>query len=117
MPRWDVEPAGVRGVLGRTEHVASGFEGHLRGLESALEGAGRQSSSGIVARALGGWAQAESAAMRFCFTRAGEAMSGAANATRAYVAGDEEMAANAASSASAAPVPANMPGTGGGGPH
>ena len=48
MGRWDISPAGVQGVLGRTEGVASEFEGQLKSLDAALSGAVSQSSSGIV---------------------------------------------------------------------
>ena len=115
MGRWDISPAGVAGVLTRIEGVASEFEGQMTSLNTALEGAVGQSSSEIVASAVSGFLERSATpAIGFVFARTGACMSGAANATNAYVAGDLEMAANAQASASAAPDPrAMMPGGGG----
>lgn len=109
MGRWDIQPAGVRGVLGRVQGVADEFDGHVRTMNSAMEGAASQASSGIIAQALSGFAESQRSSIEFVFTRTGAAMTGAANATRAYVQGDLEMAANAQASATAAPEP-RMPG-------
>ena len=114
MGRWDISPAGVQGVLGRTEGVASEFEGQLKSLDAALSGAVSQSSSGIVAGAVEGFmTESGMPAIGFVFTRTGACLSGAAQATNHYVAGDPEMAANAQASASASPVVSDMPGRGG----
>jgi len=95
--------------------VASEFEGQLRSVNTALEGAVGQSSSEIVAAAVSGFLQSSvMPAVGFVFARTGACLSGAAQATNAYVAGDLEMAANAQAAASAAPDPrAMMPGGGG----
>ena len=114
MSRWDISPSGVQGVLGRTETVAQEFEGQMTRLRTALEGAVGQSSSEIVASAVGGFMK-ESAtpAIQFVFTRTGACLSGAAQATNHYLAGDLEMAANAQAAASTAPDPrVGMPGGG-----
>lgn len=100
--------------MGRTEVVASEFEGQMRTRDGGLQGAVGQSSSGLLARVLGGFDEAQAASIGFVFTRSAAAMNGAAQATRAYVEGDLQMAANAQASASAAPDPrAGMPGGGG----
>ncbi|MPZ64242.1 MAG: hypothetical protein GEU83_01500 [Pseudonocardiaceae bacterium] len=117
MPGWDIQPAGVRGVLGQTEGVASEFDGQLAGWNAARQEAVGQSSSTIVAGALEGFAEAQAASVGFVFTRTGAAVNGAGQATNAYVEGDLEMAANAQAAVSAAPDPrAAMPG-GGAGPR
>jgi hypothetical protein len=109
--RWDIQPSGVQGVLQQTQSVAEHFDGHMRAMNTAMEGAGTQASSGIIGQALAGFAESQRQSIEFVFSRTGAAMTGAANATRAYVQGDLEMAANAQASASGAPDPrGSMPG-------
>lgn len=109
MGRWDIDPGGVRGVLGRVEGIASGFEGQMTRLNTALSGSAEQSSSEIVASALSGFAEAQKSSIEFVFTRTSSCMNAAAQATNAYLEGDLEMAANAQASATAAPAAAQMP--------
>lgn len=104
---------GVEGVLGRAEGVVSEFESRMSGMYADLGGAAGQSGSGLVAGALGGFGEVQAGGIGFVFARAGAAVSGAARATRAYVEGDLQMAANAQAAASAAPDPrGSMPGGG-----
>lgn len=111
MTGWNIDPAGVSSVLHRTDAVAAEFETQLTTLNSGLEGAAGQSSSEIVASALQGYAESATSDIRFVLTRTGACLSGAAQATNAYVHGDLQMAANAQASAAAAPDPtATMPG-------
>lgn len=114
MSRWDISPSGVQGVLSRTETVAQDFEGQMKRLGAALDGAMAQTqpSSEIVASAIVGFMeQLGTPAIEFVFTRTGACMTGAAQATRFYLQGDLEMAANAQAAVSAAPDPAaTMPG-------
>ena len=105
MPSWDIEPSGVRGVVGRTEGVAKSFEDQMTKLENALSGAAAQSSSGIVGEALSGFAEANKSQFQFVFTRTGACLNAAVQATNAYLDGDLTMAANAQKSAAAAPQP------------
>lgn len=115
MSRWDIDPAGVRAVLTGTQQVAGEFDGQMTSLNAGIEGAAAQSSSGIVASALAGFAEAAGANISFVFTRTGACLGGAATATNAYLDGDLEMAANAQASATAAPDPrTTMPGRPGG---
>lgn len=111
MSRWDISPSGVQGVLSRTETVAQEFEDQMKRLRTALEGAAGESSSEIVASAIGGFMEKSGTpAIQFVFTRTGACLTGAAQATRFYLQGDLEMAANAQAGASAAPDPlATMP--------
>lgn len=98
-------------MLGQAEGVASEVDARIRGMNADLAGAVGQSGSGLVAAALGGFDEAQAGDIGFVFGRMGAAVSGAAQATRAYVEGDLEMAANAQAAASAAPDPrASMPG-------
>jgi uncharacterized protein DUF6507 len=105
MSSWDIDPSGVRGVVGRTEGVAKSFEGQMTTLENALSGAAAQSSSGIVGEALSGFAEANKGQIQFVFTRTGACLNAAAQATNAYLDGDLTMAANAQRAASVAPQP------------
>lgn len=102
-------------MLSRTETVAREFEGQMKRLHPALEGAAGESSSEIVASAIGGFmAKSGMPAIKFVFTRTGACLTGAAQATRFYLQGDLEMAANAQAGVSAAPDPrATLPGGGG----
>lgn len=113
MSRWDISPAGVQGVLGRTEAVAGEFDDQMRRMHTALDGGMSQSSSDLVTAALAGLAQAKQTDIQFVFTRTSAAVNGAAQATQHYLQGDLEMAANAQAAAAAAPEPrASMPGGG-----
>lgn len=106
MSAWDISPDGVRGVLTRTQGVAAEFEDQIRGLDAAVQGAGAQCSSGIVADAVAGFFASARSDIEFVFTRTGACLTAAAQATNAYLEGDLEMAANAAAAATAAPDPA-----------
>lgn len=114
MTRWDIQPSGVRDVLHRTHGVAGEFEGQMKNLNSAMQGAASQSSSDIVVSALSGLADAQRDQIQFVFTRTGACINAAAQATNHYVHGDLEMAANAQASATAAPDPRNTMPVGGG---
>jgi hypothetical protein len=114
MTSWDISPDGVRAVLGRTEAVAAEFETQMSDLDAAIVGAAAQSSSTIVAEALSGYAASARADFAFIFTRTGACLTGAANATSAYVEDDQEMAAHAQAAASASPdLYAGLPRAGG----
>lgn len=110
MSQWDIDPSGVKSVLQRTETTASAFEEQIRSLNTALEQAGTESTSRIVAKAISDFMQAQATHMTFVFTRTSAALQGAANATQAYLDGDLQMAANAQQSAATAPVPTDIPG-------
>jgi hypothetical protein len=102
---WDIHPAGVRGVLARTESVARDFDDQTRSWNTALRGAAEQSSSDIVAQALEGLVRSQSQQIQFVFARTGACLNAAARATNCYVQGDLEMAAHAQAAATAAPQP------------
>lgn len=103
MPSWDIDPAGVQGVLQRTQEVALGFEREFTAYQTAMQGAAENSASEIVALALVGFAEAKMPKLQFLVDRTGAALTGAASATNAYIQGDLEMAATAQASATAAP--------------
>lgn len=82
----------------------------MSGMYADLGGAAGQSGSGLVAGALGGFGEAQAGSIGFVFTRTGASMAGAARATRAYVEGDLQMAADAQAAAAAPDPRAVMPG-------
>jgi uncharacterized protein DUF6507 len=102
---WDISPHGVRGVLTRTQGIATEFEGQMTSLNAAVQGAGTQCSSGIVGEAIAGFFDATRSNMEFVFTRTGACLNAATQATNAYLRGDLEMAGNAQAAATAAPDP------------
>jgi Family of unknown function (DUF6507) len=102
--RWDIQPAGVRGVLGQTQAAAREFEHQMTTMNAVLQGAASQSSSDIVAQAISGYIrQSATPQIQAVFTRTAACLNGAAQALNAYLEGDLQMAANAQASASAAP--------------
>ncbi|WP_329566921.1 DUF6507 family protein [Kitasatospora sp. NBC_01266] len=116
MAKWDIDPDGVRTVLVKTSQSfdslaadAKSYGGHL---ESAATSAGgltqpgqsggsgnssgdaSKQPSGLVALALAQFAQAKDGELSFIAARAGKSMQGAVDATKAYLAGDDQMAAD-----------------------
>jgi hypothetical protein len=102
MPAWDIDPAGVSGVVNRTRSIAEEFEGHLTAIDKALAGAAYNSSSTIVTQALADYATSSSPDTQFVVHRTDQTTIAAIEATNAYVRGDLEMAATAERSATAA---------------
>jgi hypothetical protein len=111
MSAWDIDPAGVQGVLSRTQSVAAEFEGQLASMTSAMESGATNSSSPIVASAVQGFGSAVESEVRFVLSRTNAAISGCAQAVNAYAQGDVDMAANAQRNAAGVSVP-DLPGRG-----
>lgn len=109
MSAWDISPQGVRGVLTRTQGVATEFEGQMNSLNAAVQGAGAQCSSGIVGEAIAGFFESARSNIEFVFTRTGACLNAAAQATTAYLDGDLEMAGNVQAAAAAPDPTAVMP--------
>lgn len=111
--RWNIQPVEVRGVLRQTQQVAGEFEGHVTAMQSSMQGAAGEASSGIIAQALQGFAQSSGQDVQFVFARTSAALTGASQAVNAYLQGDHEMVLNAQQQAAAAPDPGGqMPGGG-----
>lgn len=128
MGGWDLQPQGIQGVLKTTGEIAGHFEGQLKAysehLESAATNAGTISAEGggggekgggggLVALALAQFAEHTATELKFMAARAGKSLTGAVEATTAYLNGDMEMAAEAQRKALAAPK-IDMPKGGGG---
>lgn len=101
MGTWDIDPPGVKGVVDRTITAAEGFETHLTTYGNNLSSAAKNGGSGIVATALQDFANHHEAGIKAMVNQTTKSLTGAVNATKAYVDGDLEMAANAQRNASA----------------
>ncbi|MFJ2817073.1 DUF6507 family protein [Streptomyces sp. NPDC087294] len=128
MARWDIHPAGVYGVLSRTGTAAknlseagSAIQGNL---EEAASAAGTLTSQygpytstvGLVGSALSQLAQHWGRDLLYIAERTSKSMEGADEATRCYLAGSLEQAANAQREAAKEPK-IDMPGTDGTNQH
>ncbi|MGW8332628.1 DUF6507 family protein [Streptomyces sp. NPDC055897] len=102
---WDVSPSGVSGVLGRAATAAEGLskagEAMQVSLPSAAHAAGTISGPscgpermGPVGSALGEFLEKKARELGYIAARTGHSLTGALEATTAYVHGDLEMAAN-----------------------
>lgn len=112
MTSWDIDPAGVGGVLTKTQSVATGFQTHLTEISSAMETAAPNTSSALVAGALGAFAEELAPQVESVVNLTVSAITGASRAVQAYAEGDLEMAARAQQNASSVHTP-DMPGGGG----
>ncbi|MBC9719803.1 hypothetical protein H9Y04_45930 [Streptomyces sp. TRM66268-LWL] len=112
---WDIRPQGVQGVLKTTGETAGGIEKqatsfgeHLKSAATsagtiAAEGAEGSDQGGLVALALSQFAEHAVKDIKFVAARAGKSLTGAVEATTAYLNGDTEMAAEAQRKALSAP--------------
>ncbi|MFF1651747.1 DUF6507 family protein, partial [Streptomyces sp. NPDC058240] len=118
---WDLKPQGIQGVLKTTGEIASKIQTHATSygdhLSSAASSAGtitaeggdgggggggggggkdgEQAVGGLVALALSQFAEHTTADLKFIAARAGKSLTGAVDATTAYLNGDLDMAAEA----------------------
>ncbi|MDT3396801.1 DUF6507 family protein [Streptomyces sp. B1866] len=110
MTGWDLKPQGIQGVLRTTGEVAGKIETYAKAygdhLQSAATSAGTISAEGggqggekavggLVALALSQFAEHTTPDLKFIAARAGKSLTGAVEATAAYLNGDLEMAADA----------------------
>jgi hypothetical protein len=101
MSRWDIEPAGVRSVVTQTAERARQFQTDARSYESALQSAVSASGSQIVGQALVDFAGHNTEAFTFLVDRTSQVLTGAVDATTAYLDGDLAMAEHAQRNAAA----------------
>ncbi|MFC6060932.1 DUF6507 family protein [Streptomyces ochraceiscleroticus] len=114
MAGWDLHPQGISGVLKTTGEFAGKIEGHAKAygehLQSAASSAGtitaegeahgggkdgEKAAGGLVALALSQFAEHTTNDLKFIAARAGKSLTGAVEATTAYLNGDLDMAADA----------------------
>ena len=99
MSKWDIEPAGVRAVLGQVQGHAQELSTALKSFGADMDSAAQGASSGPVGSALSDFLIANSAKLNRLAGIISSAEEGAVKATVAYLNGDERMAANAHSAA------------------
>ncbi len=104
MTKWNLDPAGIKGVVERTGGEAKRFEGAAKTYGEALQGAAESSGSNLVASALAGFAEHHKPTLQAMAERAGRVLNGAVTATNAYLDGDLQMATNAQHDAVAPPT-------------
>ncbi|NGO81870.1 hypothetical protein G6045_40435 [Streptomyces sp. YC504] len=109
---WDIRPQGVQGILKTTGETAGGIEKQAttfgEHLKTAATSAGTIAAEGadqggLVALALSQFAEHAAKDIKFVAARAGKSLTGAVEATTAYLNGDVEMAAEAQRKALSAP--------------
>ncbi|MET7861655.1 DUF6507 family protein [Streptomyces sp. NPDC005318] len=109
MTGWDLKPQGIQGVLrttgetaGKIETYAKAYGEHLTSAATSAgtitaEGGGgeggEKAGGGLVALALSQYAEHATSDLKFIAARAGKSLTGAVDATTAYLNGDLEMAA------------------------
>ncbi|MFE7793448.1 DUF6507 family protein [Streptomyces sp. NPDC057460] len=108
MTGWDLKPQGIQGVLkttgetaGKIESYAKSYGKHLTsaatsaGTITAEDGGegGEKAGGGLVALALSQYAEHATTDLKYIAARAGKSLTGAVDATTAYLNGDLEMAA------------------------
>jgi hypothetical protein len=119
MAGWDLKPQGIQSVLTTTGETAGKIEKHAKSygdhLQSAATSAGtitaeggdgkggEQAVGGLVALALSQFAEHTSSDLKFIAARASKSLTGAVEATTAYLNGDLAMAADAQRKALAVP--------------
>jgi phage-related protein len=100
MSRWDIDPHGVNSVVNKTGQVARGFEGAVKSYATGLQDGANNSGSQIVAEAIKGFAEHHEKTFDSILNRVVNVLTGAANATKAYLEGDLQMAQEAQRNAS-----------------
>ncbi|MBZ4319710.1 DUF6507 family protein [Streptomyces huiliensis] len=123
MSGWDIDVPGVEGALRNTREATSALKDELADYVADIQHAGTSagtiaaagtpekggnggaggSSAGIIAAALGYFAQHTQEELLFVAARAGQSMNGAYQATSEYIKGDLTMAARAQHDALRAP--------------
>jgi hypothetical protein len=118
---WDIDPAGVSGVLSKAGTAAKNMSDAGTAMQTNLEGASSHagtltsqygpytSTAGIVGAALAQFAQHWNHDLVYIAKRTSKSLNGAADATGHYVHGSQEQAANAQAEAAKEPK-IDMPG-------
>lgn len=112
MPRWDIDPPGVKGVLTRVETHASDLASAAGWVASDFEMCGSAIGASIVTKALSDFATARAPELHAAASRISAAMTGTVTAVTDYIHGNLEMAKNAQTAAAQAPAaqaPATLP--------
>ena len=112
MTSWSIQPEGVIQVLKNVEAEATELGSSLETMPASLEAAVTGTQSAAIMEAVQGWMEMEAPTLKGVSQRINAAMKGAADASKAYIQGDLEMAANvqaAQVTAATAPPPVEEP--------
>ncbi|MFF0342957.1 DUF6507 family protein [Kribbella sp. NPDC004875] len=105
---WDINVAGVNDVLQKTVTAAEPFDGYAKtygtSLQGLAEGLNWQMFS-VVAASLGEYAQHWAPNLEAAAKQVGASVTGAQNAVKAYMGGQEEMALRAQQAAQNGVIP------------
>ncbi|MGL4177894.1 MAG: DUF6507 family protein [Dermatophilaceae bacterium] len=117
MTSWDVDAAGAARVIGAAADGAAGFVADVERVDGAAEGAvNALPESPLVMKHMVGFGQeVASPGVSAVAGYTHSAVQGGADAVRAYVAGDMEMAGQAQQASAMATYPTDTPGAGRGG--
>jgi hypothetical protein len=108
-----INPTGVEAVLKKTQSDAEDFGTILKPLEGYVESTAKATGgSGAIVPALQAFFEQQGTHLDTINTRVGAALTGAYNATKAYVEGDLEMVTHYERAAAAAANPAPVTGHG-----
>jgi hypothetical protein len=105
---WNIDVAGVNDVLQKTATAAEPFDGLAKTYGSSLQGLSEGlnwQSFSVVAASLGEYAQHWAPNLEAAAKQVGASVTGASNAVKAYMAGQEEMAMTAQRAAKAGVIP------------
>lgn len=105
---WDIEPGGVATVVTKVGGYVTGDGGLVKELDNFsthMGNAATASASAPINTALKELAGYVSPGLKGMVTKTGSCITGAVNATKAYIQGDLEMAAEAQRNAVSAPAP------------
>lgn len=105
MTGWDIDPAGVRAVVTRTQSAGDGFATAAATYQTGARQAAANCDSPIVVQALAGFATHHEHTLPALMSRTYRALTGAVKATNAYLTGDLEMAERAQRHAARTPTP------------
>lgn len=95
LPRWDIEPAGVRAVLSRVEGHGEDLAGAAKAFGIDAESAANATGSSVIATSLGEFVKAQSDTLGRIGDLIRSAENGAVGATNAYLHADQQMAEDA----------------------
>lgn len=95
MTDWKVAAGQVQTVLGNTQKATEPFQGISTSISTAMEWAMKYSQSGPIQTVLGDFANKLTEDMKHVGNQVYGSVNGAVEATKAYVDGQEQMAANA----------------------
>src|SRR5437773_8154447 len=95
MARWDIDPAGVRGVIMKTGTHAEDLSSAVSSWATDMENCASSVGQSIVVKALSDFAEAQKPDLQFVGERIKSAVSGTIDAVTFYIKGNIEMAQNA----------------------